>query len=337
MFEGGVPGAVSSSRAIHWKVIRQYLEDASLDQNAVRAWIAEKQAALARAEHSRSAVRTETSPVEPHLIFRRVRGGTVVNPSTGMSHKVEPFEMMTTLVTQSTWSDRMKNNPSHFREDSYVENYSGEKYRVEGAVPVDSVSFWSAAEFANRLSIERGFGPYYDFRGAVWEPGTSADRGSLAPESSWEAARIWRAHLASTSRDRRGYRLPFFSEWQLLIETVLEAEKVHKEPGKVEFYWRSRNPGALSLHEIGWFSENSGGHPHAVNEGAAIEADGHEFFGLVGNLCQWVNEPEHLAIGTVGQHYMMSAESMMYDEPSPALVGGTGYIFGFRLARSLLE
>ena len=85
-----------------------------------------------------------------------------------------PIEVQSTPVTQNQWVAIMGENPSHFSkgEDSVVLNLNGKPIELQPDHPVESVTWWSVLEFANRLSERHGLQPSYDLSGINWVPGT---------------------------------------------------------------------------------------------------------------------------------------------------------------------
>ena len=93
----------------------------------------------------------------------------------------QSIEVMSTEVTQHQWTQRMKENPSHFSsgEDAVPINIDGQSIQIKPDHPVESMTWWSALVFANKLSQEHGFTPTYDLSDIVWDPETQASNGTL--------------------------------------------------------------------------------------------------------------------------------------------------------------
>jgi len=88
---------------------------------------------------------------------------------------VDGLYVMKTEVTQGLWSRIMESNPSHFEA-------------CGSDCPVDSISWFEAVEFANRLSTREGLEPAYIVSGTnvTWDRAASGYR--LLTEAEWEFA-----------------------------------------------------------------------------------------------------------------------------------------------------
>jgi formylglycine-generating enzyme required for sulfatase activity len=109
-------------------------------------------------------------------------------PSEGPQHRVklaQPFYLGSYEVTQQQYQELMGVNPSHFsptgpRKDAV-------KYLVTGQRPVDSVNWFDAIDFCNKLSDREQLSPYYVRVGEVVK--ISGGTGYRLPtEAEWEFA-----------------------------------------------------------------------------------------------------------------------------------------------------
>ena len=75
----------------------------------------------------------------------------------------------------------MGENPSFFSKgaDSIIISGEGKSIRMNPDHPVENITWWSALEFANRLSEKHGLKPAYDLKGVTWQKGTRAENGTL--------------------------------------------------------------------------------------------------------------------------------------------------------------
>ena len=100
------------------------------------------------------------------------------------------FYMGKYQVTQGQWEAVMGENPSHFTTANGLPPVAGEK---ESRLPVDSISWYDATDFCNKLSELEGLEPVYE-----WE---------LRSE-------IFQTRDVTVHWTRNGYRLPTEAEWE---------------------------------------------------------------------------------------------------------------------------
>jgi uncharacterized repeat protein (TIGR02543 family) len=115
----------------------------------------------------------------------------------GTAVTLSSFYMGKYEVTQEQWQAVMENNPSDFSSNPA----SGE---VQGKRPVETVRWYDAIVFCNRLSIMEGLTPAYSIGGS-----TNPDSWGTVPtdsDSAWDAATV----VAGST----GYRLPTEAQWQ---------------------------------------------------------------------------------------------------------------------------
>lgn len=149
--------------------------------------------------------------------------------------KVGSFLLQRTPVTQAQWRAVMGTNPSDFKGDDH---------------PVDSVSWYDALEFCNRLSEKEGLKPVY------------RDYGLYGNDE-------FRLIFADPAAD--GYRLPTEAEW----EYAAKGGSMSKG---------TRLVGGDDPNAVGWYRDNSGEQTHPVGQKAANELGLHD---LAGNVLQW--------------------------------------------------
>ena len=162
------------------------------------------------------ATTRRSTPVAVLLVAEPARGSVVAretplpesstpaqyaNGSTPAPHGIEFIEVKTdppmklgkTEVTQRQFLSVLRRNPSQFAADPKPDPTSGHSLDR----PVDSITWYDAAEFCNEISVAEGLSPRYIFHGIHRDSG-----GSIAS-----------ARVDITAS--HGYRLPSEAEWRL--------------------------------------------------------------------------------------------------------------------------
>lgn len=157
------------------------------------------------------------------------------------------FKMLNTEVTQKLYIWVMGENPSEFK---------GEKN------PVDSVSWYDAIYFCNKLSEKVGLTPVYSLKGL-----TDVGQWDYIPHHGRDMVGVITQNLQAN-----GFRLPTLDEWQYAARG-----------GQNYRYAGSNNPDKVSWHyEIINLKEYK---THPV---AQKKANGYGLYDMSGNVQEWV-------------------------------------------------
>jgi formylglycine-generating enzyme required for sulfatase activity len=160
-----------------------------------------------------------------------------------------------TPVTQKEYETLMVENPSGFKESSVD-------------APVESISWYDAAEYCNALSKKEGFGPAY---------------------------RIDGKEVEFLGLDSEGYRLPTAAEWEYACRAGTRTAFWNGDCIQPE----AKDP---NLDRIGWYWGNSGEQTHPVGEKPANPWGLHDMHGNVTEWCQdWSGDfPKRSAADPMG-------------------------------------
>ena len=125
--------------------------------------------------------------------------------------------------------------------------------------PVESVSWYDALVFCNKLSAQLGKTPSYKMNGST----NPADWGYTPHQSLIIEAEI------EFNPDADGFRLPTMEEWDIAIK------------GGENFTYS----GSEDLDSVAWTDCNSGGQLHEV---AQLKPNGYGIYDMSGNVFEWV-------------------------------------------------
>lgn len=157
------------------------------------------------------------------------------------------FYLAKTEVTQKLYEAVVGNNPSHFKNEDN---------------PVESITWYEAIYFCNKLSILTGLNPVYSLSGTtdpdLWQK-------KLAPELL--------KTMLSADLNKNGYRLPVSEEWLFFADEFKFYEKsatASEYARREEFYLTST-----------WVRKNSEGKTHPV---AQKKANSYGIYDMAGNV-----------------------------------------------------
>ena len=266
---------LSSAAWIHRQALEVLLDKMDSSPDAILDWtraqIEMRDEILQKREMVRGATGSELqgyrfNPVPPGKFnyWGRKKGGDTVLTNA--------FEVMSTVVTQKMWFDEMgtlpSGNPWSTVTPSLKPNY-----------PIQNVTWWSAAEFANKLSERRGLSPAYDFSQIQWMPGTSKEAGTLSPRDWYHAKKMRINSPTGSIYDAEGYRLMTVAEFRYLASnlgsTSLSTFPLNLRVSELDKYF-----------VIGEGTDST----EEVDERYPLNIAGHNYFGLIGNVSQWMHD-----------------------------------------------
>ena len=222
----------STASLIQRRGLQQHLDKASLNQKELLDWARATLEKRSRVRVKREETQEETREIYQKLEFHPVKRPVRFTIRYGKNKKfvtlTYPIEVQSTPVTQKQWVEVMGENPSSFTtgKDSIVLNPHGKGIVLQPDHPVMRVTWWSALEFANRLSEQHDLLPTYDLSGMTWDPGTRAENGTLRPVDK-QSYELLKAYAKGKSYDpyegdvyyqAEGYRLPTYAEQAYMLQ-----------------------------------------------------------------------------------------------------------------------
>jgi lipoprotein len=249
--------------------IRKYILDLAkfekleLDENNIEKIIKELKGTIKKYSGKKA---TNVESKFENMIF--VQGGKYQPSFADEEKEVFDIEVCKYPTTQKMWMEVMENNPSRFKSDNK---------------PVESITWWQALEYCNKLSEKYGLEPVYDL--------SKSEQGILMiKELGGEIVYPDVANFKNTE----GFRLPTEVEW----EWFARGGQIAIEQGTFDYTYSGNN----NINEVAWFKENSGSQTHDVGLKKPNQLG---LYDCTGNVWEWCYDTTESI--EVGKNYIYKA------------------------------
>ena len=186
-----------------------------------------------------------------NMIF--VQGGKYQPSFADEEKEVFDIGVCKYLTTQKMWTEVMENNLSAFKGDNK---------------PIESITWWEALKFCNKLSEKYGLEPVYDL--------SKSTQGILMIK---ELGREIVYPDVANFKNTEGFRLPTEVEW----EWFARGGQVAIEQGTFDYIYSGSN----SINEVAWYYENSGGNKGATQDVGLKKPNQLGLYDCTGNVWEW--------------------------------------------------
>lgn len=180
--------------------------------------------------------------------------------SDSLVREVFDLEVGKYPVTQKLYQEIMGDNPSYFngkRTEGFLEKDYGEALER----PVESVGWWTALDFCNKLSEKYNLEPVYDL---------SKEKEGILMINQLNGEKSYPD--VADFKDTEGFRLPTEVEWEWFASGG--------EKGNID----NQYAGSSNLNEVAWYRLNSNSQTHDVGLKKPNELG---IFDCCGNVREW--------------------------------------------------
>ena len=209
-----------------------------------------------------------------------VQGGKYQPSFADEEKEVFDIEVCKYPTTQKMWIEVMENNPSQCKGDNK---------------PVESITWWQALDYCNKLSEKYGLEPVYDLS-------KSAQGILMIKELGGETVYPDVANFKNTE----GFRLPTEVEW----EWFARGGQIAIEQGTFDYTYSGSN----NINEVAWYSENLGVNKSGVQDVGLKKPNQLGLYDCTGNVWEMCYDTSEIGIDEGRRYYenIEKGSSYMY-------------------------
>ena len=209
-----------------------------------------------------------------------VQGGKYQPSFADEEKEVFDIEVCKYPTTQKMWIEVMESNPSQSKGDNK---------------PVESITWWEALEFCNKLSEKYGLEPVYDL--------SKSAQGILMIK---ELDGITVYPDVANFKNTEGFRLPTEVEW----EWFARGGQIAIEQGTFDYTYSGSN----NINEVAWYSENLGVNKSGVQDVGLKKPNQLGLYDCTGNVWEMCYDTSEIGIDEGRRYYenIEKGSSYMY-------------------------
>ena len=209
-----------------------------------------------------------------------VQGGKYQPSFADEEKEVFDIEVCKYPTTQKMWIEVMENNPSQCKGDNK---------------PVESITWWQALHYCNKLSEKYGLEPVYDL--------SKSAQGILMIK---ELDGITVYPDVANFKNTEGFRLPTEVEW----EWFARGGQIAIEQGTFDYTYSGSN----NINEVAWYSENLGVNKSGVQDVGLKKPNQLGLYDCTGNVWEMCYDTSEIGIDEGRRYYenIEKGSSYMY-------------------------
>ena len=250
-------------------------EKLELDENNIEKIIKELKGTIKK--YSGKKASNVESKFE-NMVF--VQGGKYQPSFADEEKEVFDIEVCKYPTTQKMWIEVMENNPSQCKGDNK---------------PVESITWWQALDYCNKLSEKYGLEPVYDL--------SKSAQGILMIK---ELDGITVYPDVANFKNTEGFRLPTEVEW----EWFARGGQIAIEQGTFDYTYSGSN----NINEVAWYSENLGVNKSGVQDVGLKKPNQLGLYDCTGNVWEMCYDTSEIGIDEGRRYYenIEKGSSYMY-------------------------